>query len=129
MPGPLSDEALGVFASCLSELAGRRMVLDPDACGHEVYDEHRARYQFKVEGGRSSDDQGIVLRATGDPEVWVVRHNLVWASYHIRDNYWQASARPRLTLEERVLGDIESVLPHSFAAVVAEFMAPYEEPI
>jgi hypothetical protein len=69
---------------------------------------------------------------TGDPEVWLIVHNLVWVGYHIRQGMMARRAvllgqgGPTRTMEELVLEDPGAVLPLSFAAVVAEMMVPYE---
>lgn len=139
LKGPLSKVALAAFTKHLSALAGRPMVLDPESHGHEIYDENRARYQWKVEGGRSSDDQGVVLRASGDPEVWFVRHNVVWAGFHVRlgrtSRGWglpgdeDVTEKSSLSLQQLVLERPARVLPYSFGTALAEFMESYEGPI
>jgi hypothetical protein len=67
MNGPLSDVAIEIFTKHLSFLCGQMMVLDPESAGHEMY-QHGGRYQWKVEGGRTADHQGVAFKASGDSE-------------------------------------------------------------
>lgn len=114
MKGPLSDGDLGIFTKHLSSLCGREMVLDPEACGYEIYDDNRARYQWKVKGGKSSDYQGIALKVTMVPEIYIIQDNVVTVSIHINTE----KARPM---------NAPDVLPPSFEAVLTEAMAPSED--
>lgn len=117
--GPLSDEALEIITRHFSWLADTPMVLDPDAFGHEIFDENRARYQWKVEGGRTSDYQGITLRVGGDPDVYVITHNRVEVIIKIRTPRGQ-------TVDELIRANQDDVVPPTFKAVFSDAMRPYE---
>jgi len=120
MKGPLSDEAIDLFTRHLSILTAGPMVLDPDACGHEMY-QHGGRYQWKVAGGRSSDHQGVALRASGDPEVYFIRDNRIDVIVRIKTERGQ-------TVEEFILADVDSVLSPHFRFILHEMMEPYVRP-
>lgn len=114
MNGPMTDGDLAIFTKHLSSLCGREMVLDPEAYGHEIYDENRARYQWKVKGGKTSDYQGVALKATMNPEIYIIRHNRV-------------DVVIRIDTEKAPPVNAPDVLPPSFTTVLTEAMEPYED--
>ena len=118
--GPLSDEAVESFTRHLSALSGRTMVLDPDSFGHEMY-QHGGRYQWKVEGGRTADHQGVALKASGDPGVYFIRDNCIDVIVRIKTERGQG-------VDEVVLAGVEALLPPTFKAVLTEMMEPYVRP-
>lgn len=122
MNGPLSQEALDLFTKHLSSLCGQIMVLDPEAYGHEIYDEHRGSYQWKVEGGRTSDYQGVRLHIGMNNEIYFIRHNRIDVIVRIHTDRGQR-------VEEVLVADVNKVLPSSFLAVHHEMMKPYPDPI
>jgi hypothetical protein len=122
MNGPLSDVAIEIFTKHLSFLCGQMMVLDPESAGHEMY-QHGGRYQWKVEGGRTADHQGVAFKASGDSEIYFIRRNHI--DVIVRVPYERGGP----TDSERVLANVANVLSPTFKAVLHELMAPYHDPI
>jgi len=118
LKGPLSDEALEIFTRHLCFLCDQEMVLDPESSGHEMY-QHGGRYQWKIEGGRSADRQGVALKISGDPEIYFIRHNRIDVIVRIRVE------RDR-TYDELIRNNVDEVLPPTFKLVLTEMMEPYD---
>lgn len=118
MTGPLNDAALEIFTKHISFLSGQTMVLDPESYGHEMY-QHGGRYQWKIEGGRTADYQGVALKLSGDPEVYFIRNNRidVVVRIHIERNGPEYS--------EMILANVANVLANTFGPVLDQLMAPY----
>ena len=120
MTGPLTQEALDSFTKHLTTLCSRTMVLDPDSFGHEMYDESRGRYQWKVKGClRSADHQGVALKLSGEPEVYVIRRNVIDVIVRIR------TERELRHYSELFEGSLADVLPSVFRDVLTQMMNPY----
>ena len=121
MKGPLSQEAIDIFTKHLSQLAGRPMVLDPKSAGHEMY-QHGGRYQWKVEGGRTADYQGVALKVSGDPEIYFLRHNRIDVIVRIY------TERDGPEYSQMIRDNVDEILPPTFLHVLHEMMAPYQDP-
>lgn len=119
LKGPLSDEALAVFEAHLSVLNGHAMVFDPEAAGTEMYHQGTmGRYQFKVAGGRTSDHQGVALKVTQDPEIYLIRENRIVVIVRVAELDWRDA-------DAALLADVDLVLSPNFRFVLRELMEPY----
>ena len=119
--GPLSEEALDAFTRHLSSLCGRDMALDPGAYGHEMYGRGRGRYQWKAEGGRSSDYQGVALKVSMDPEIYFIYRNQIVVIVRVDMRFPEMDAA--------LINSVDEVLSPAFKSVLHEVMEPYEGPI
>ena len=95
------------------------MVLDPESYGHEMY-QHGGRYQWKVEGGRTADHQGVALKLSGDPEIYFIRHNRIDVVVRIH------LERGGPSYSEMIQANVDGLLSPIFKPVLRKMMAPYE---
>lgn len=120
MEGPVHKDILDRFTKYLSKLTKRTMELDPYSAGWTIWNKEFARYQWKVKRGRSSDHQGIVLKVTQQPEIWIVRSNRVRVVISLHEFYY-------FDIADGILNRTKELLSPAWGPVLEEQMAPYKE--